>query len=916
MNPLRELQKYHQSVWLDYIRRDLVIGGELERLVTEDGLRGVTSNPTIFEKAIAGSSDYDRALSGLVAQDRHLDSRALYEDLAVKDVQMAADVLKPVFIETEGIDGYVSLELSRDLARDTTKSVEEARRLWKIVDRPNLMIKVPATPEGIPVFESLIAEGINVNVTLMFSVGHYEAVSQAYLKGLGRCPEPHKIASVASFFVSRVDTVVDKALEGIGTPAALSLRGKIAIANSKLVYKKFKEVFGGDGWKALEKNGARVQRPLWASTGTKNPAYSDVLYVEELIGPQTVNTLPPGTLNAFRDHGRVSSRLEEGLEQAEADLKTLADMGVALEPITTKLQEERVAAFAGSFKSLLSAIEEKRYAILQGERTSQSFHLGEFQPRLDERLASWGKKDFSRRLWAKDPSLWAPPPTAEITNRLGWLALPELMHVKLDELVSFAEEIKSDGFTQVVLLGMGGSSLASEVFQKTFGNRPGFPDLRVLDSTHPEAVASLEKQLDLSHTLFLVSSKSGTTLETLSFFRYFWSRVGRLIDIPGHHFVAITDSGTPLVDLARKRKFRRIFPAHSEVGGRYSALTEFGLVPASLIGMDVYRLLDRAWTAAENNAFCVPEENAAGFVLGAALGEVTQKKNKLTIFTSPSLRSFPDWLEQLIAESTGKDGKGIVPIANEPFVPIDSYGLDRVFVSLVLENDDAGELEGRMKALENAGHPIIRIRLKDRFSLGQEIFRWEIAIASVGAVLGIHPFNQPDVEMAKILARQAMSGEKDNEKKTSGILDTISVHDLQELGRSFKNWISSAGRGAYLALQAYLAPKDDVTQALQKFRLDFLTRTRLATTFGYGPRFLHSTGQLHKGGPNEVLVLQLVDEPLEDIEVPETDYSFNSLIQAQSLGDFQALVQRDRRVLRVNLGSDVLDGLEKIRRII
>jgi transaldolase len=367
MNPLKELLGQGQSVWLDYIRRDLIRTGELKRLVEEDGIRGVTSNPTIFEKAIAGSTDYDDALRALHAKDPKADARNLYEGLAIEDIQMTADVLRPVYDETGGADGYVSFEVSPHLAHETQGTISEAKRLRQAVDRPNVMIKVPATREGIPAIEELIAAGVNVNITLMFSMSHYEAVAGAYIRGLERCAEPAKVASVASFFVSRVDTMVDRALETLGAAQAQAktLLGKIAIANSKMVYQRFLQIFHGEGFVALRQRGVRVQRPLWASTGTKNPAYSDILYVENLIGAETVNTLPPETLNAFRDHGKVEGEtVKDSLDAAAAALGRLKALGIDLGAITEKLQQDGVAAFAASFDQLLAALEKKRNAII------------------------------------------------------------------------------------------------------------------------------------------------------------------------------------------------------------------------------------------------------------------------------------------------------------------------------------------------------------------------------------------------------------------------------------------------------------------------------------------------------------------------------------------------------------------------
>ncbi|HWX77932.1 MAG TPA: transaldolase [Candidatus Acidoferrales bacterium] len=372
---LKELARHGQSVWLDFISRKLICNGDLKRLVENDGVRGVTSNPTIFEKAIAGSTDYDQTLRALLSKDPDADVEKLYEPLAIEDIRMAADVLRPVYDETDAADGYVSLEVSPHLAHDTQATIAEARRLRAEVDRPNVMIKVPATPEGIPAVETLIAEGVNVNITLMFSMAHYEAVARAYINGLARSTNPAKIASVASFFVSRVDTMVDRALESLGTAQALALLGKIAIANSKMVYNRFLQIFHGEGFAALRQRGARVQRPLWASTGTKNPKYSDVLYVENLIGRETVNTLPPDTLKAFEDHGRIiEDAVRENLDDAAAALGRLKALGIDLNTIAEKLQADGVASFTASFDQLMAALEKKRKSMIGAERNSKELH--------------------------------------------------------------------------------------------------------------------------------------------------------------------------------------------------------------------------------------------------------------------------------------------------------------------------------------------------------------------------------------------------------------------------------------------------------------------------------------------------------------------------------------------------------------
>jgi transaldolase/glucose-6-phosphate isomerase len=926
MNPLKELQKYGQAIWLDYIHRNLIQTGGLKRLVEEDGMRGVTSNPTIFEKAIAHGADYDETIRAALAENPEAETGKICERLVMEDIRAAADVLRPVYDETGGADGFVSIEVSPHLAHDTQGTIAEARRLKAEVDRPNVMIKVPATPAGIPAIEALTGDGVNVNITLMFSMSHYEDVARAYIQGLGRAAEPAKISSVASFFVSRVDTLVDGMLEKLGAPEALALRGKIAVANSKAVYRRFEEIFHGEGFAALRSRGARVQRPLWASTGTKNPSYSDILYVENLIGPETINTLPPATIDAFRDHGRApGATVKEKLDEARSALAELARLGIDLEEVGKKLQDDGVAAFVKSFDDLMAALEKKRAAMAPSTSSpfssSQSaalnrldLRLGKHQARVDKRLKAWEAAKFSARLWQKDPTLWSADPLPELTDRLGWLTLPESMRSRVGELRAFADKAKSVGFRHIVLLGMGGSSLAPEVFQRTFGNGSGYPELLVLDSTHPAAVRAVENRIDLARTLFLVSSKSGTTTETNSFFYYFWHKLGQSKGGPGQHFVAITDPGTPLEKLARKRKFRAVFNAPEDVGGRYSALTVFGLVPAALAGVDLDALLDRARIMSRAASPAAREPDNPALILGAALGELTlAKRDKITFLTSPSLVALPSWIEQLIAESTGKDKKGIVPVADEPLASADKYGADRLFVYLRLDNDDNAELDRKVAGLESAGHPMIKIELGEKIDLGQEFFRWEVAVAAAGAALGIHPFNQPDVQLAKDLAKQAM-GKTDAE--SAPVKDEAAAADPSALRQAVSSWLAKKKERDYLALQVYLNPSPEHTAALREICASLRDRLKLATTLGYGPRFLHSTGQLHKGGPNSVLILQIVDEPAEDLPVPETDYTFGSLIRAQALGDFTALKQRKRRVLRVNLGNDVEGGLKQLVELV
>lgn len=914
MNPLKQLLDHQQSFWLDYIRRSLIASGELNRLIEEDGLRGMTSNPAIFEQAIAGTDEYDDMLRDILAQNPYLEPVELFEELAITEIRNACDVLRGIYDASDGLDGYVSLEVAPTLARETAGTIDEARRLWTAVDRPNVMIKVPATPEGIPAIETLLGEGININVTLMFSMDHYEAVAYAYIRGLeGALKHGHdlsKIASVASFFVSRVDSKIDARLDAIGTPEALALKGKIAIANSKVTYQRYKEIFHGDDFAHLRAEGAMPQRVLWASTSTKDPDYPDTLYVDELIGPETVNTMPPQTVDAFRDHGAIrGNTVEADLEDAEAQLAKLAELGIDLDQATEELQDEGVDKFEKPFASLLETLEKERNRLAGELANGMTLSLGNATDAVEQRLGLWEQSEFAQRIWDKDPTLWSAEFQKELGDRLGWLDLPGSMLLPARDLKAFALATK-DEYDHVVVLGMGGSSLAPDVFRQAFGGSEGYPSLLMLDSTHPQAVQDVAAQIKLNRTLFIVASKSGTTAETLSFYRYFYDQLKTLTETPGDHFVAITDPGTKLEFMAYDRDFLQLFSAPPEVGGRYSALTVFGLVPAACTGINVSKLLDRAWLIAEQTMEDTVAADNPALQLGAALGELARSgRDKVTFAASPSLASFPIWLEQLIAESTGKSDTGIVPVADEALAAPDAYGKDRFFVYFYLDGDEDADQQAKLDALEEAGHPIARIHLRDLFDLGREMFRWEYAVAAASEALGIHPFNQPNVELAKNLAREAMKN-VGGDGASPGV-DEVSA-DNGALAQALQGWLEQTADGDYLALHAYVPPSDEMTETLQQLRHALRDQTRLATTLGYGPRFLHSTGQLHKGGANTIHVLQLVDTSGTDIAVPETDFTFRQLINAQAQGDYQALKQRERNVLRINLGNDPAAGLKRL----
>jgi transaldolase/glucose-6-phosphate isomerase len=937
-NPLRELREYGQSVWLDYIRRHLITSGELQRFVAADGLSGVTSNPSIFEKALVGSSDYNDFLAG-AAKQQGQDAMSLYEDFAVADVQQAADVLRQVYDQTQRRDGYVSLEVSPYLAHDTQGTLRDARRLWNKVGRENVMIKVPATPEGIPAVRQLISEGINVNVTLLFARESYEAVAEAYLAGLEAAAaqggDLARTASVASFFVSRIDTAVDALLAArlAGAPAAekgrlRGLLGKTAIASAKLAYRAFREIHRGKRWRALAEKGAQVQRLLWASTSTKVPSYRDVLYVEELIGPETVNTMPPATMDAFRDHGRPRPSLEEDLEGAFTALDTLAQVGISLKEVTDKLLDDGVRLFADAFDRLLSAVEEKRRGALGSAMDRMTWRLSEpLMPLVSETLEEWRVRGKVRRLWARDASLWTGGDEAVW---LDWLSIAEDQRAQADCFRAIAAETQAGGFAHAVLLGMGGSSLCPEVLATTFGPQAGFPQLLVLDSTDPVQIRALEAKIDPAKTLFIVSSKSGSTLEPRIFKDYFYDRVQRTVgpEEAGRRFIAITDPGSQLERDAEADGFRRVCHGLPGIGGRYSALSNFGMVPAAIMGLDVPQLLDRAEVMVHACASCVPPAENPGVVLGAILGTLARKgRDKVSLVASPPLASLGAWLEQLLAESTGKGGKGLIPVDGERLGPPDVYGADRLFVYLRTDRAADPAQDSAVETLEKAGQPVVRIAIADPGDLGQEFFRWEIATAVAGSLLGINAFNQPDVEASKVATRKltaayeaagALPAEtpilEENgvrlftDEKNAAALAAAAGND-RTLRGYVKAHVDRLGPGDYFALLAYVERNRRHCDLLQAIRHTIRDSKRVATCLGFGPRFLHSTGQAYKGGPNTGVFLQITCADAQDLPVPGHNYSFAVVKAAQARGDFQVLIERGRRALRVHLGPDVSSGL-------
>ncbi len=935
-NPLKTLGEAGQAPWLDYLHRRILEDGELKRRIADDGLRGLTSNPSIFEKAIGGGAAYDDVLRGLIAQG-DAEVVDLYERLAIADIQKAADQMRPVWDELRGADGYVSLEVSPYLGMDTKGTLAEARRLWRAVDRPNLMVKVPGTAPGALAIRQLISEGVNINVTLLFGLDAYAAVAEAHLAGLEALMaaggDVGKVHSVASFFVSRIDTAMDAQIDsrlktagGAEAEALRSVRGKVAIANAKIAYQHYLTLVQSPRWLRLAAAGASPQRLLWASTGTKDPAYSDVLYVDALIGPDTVNTMPPATMDAFRDHGTVADTLTEDVEGAKKTLAEAERLGLDLAAVTDHLVVDGVEKFSDAFDHLLGAVAGKRAEILGSAQNAQWIKAGDLAQKVADVTAQAAKAGWTRRLWAKDATLW---PGGDAGKWLGWLDAAKAGCVDLPVLEGLREAVKARGLAHAVLLGMGGSSLGPEVLAATFGQSAGFPELIVLDSTDPSQVRRVAASIDPARTLFIVSSKSGSTLEPDVLHSYFFELVETALGKgeAGAHFIAVTDPGSKLETTAREQGFWRVFHGEPTIGGRYSVLSNFGMVPAAVIGLDVSKIFETVATMVRACGPSAPPAANPGFQLGALLGAgATSGRDKVSLIVSEAIGDLGAWLEQLIAESTGKQGKGLIPIDLEPLGSPAVYGSDRLFAYVRLEGQDDPARDTTVRALEEAGQPVVRITVSDKAKLFQEFFRWEVAIAVAGAVIGIDPFDQPDVEASKIKTRALTTafestGElpADEPSASEGAIkvyfdacNAAALGSGESLETILRAHLARAGEGDYVALLAYLDRNVAHAKILQEMRRKIRDHRKVATALEFGPRFLHSTGQAYKGGPNSGVFLQITGGGGPETPIPGRKMSFGVVEAAEARGDLEVLNERKRRVVRIDLGPDVEHGLEQL----
>ncbi len=938
---VKQLAALGQSLWLDSISRELMDSGELERLISVVGIQGMTSNPTIFEKAINGSQSYDPEIAFLAR--RGYSPGQIIRVLMVRDIRRACDFFLPVYRSREGNDGFVSIEVNPLLAHKTEESISEAKLLHRLVDRSNLLVKIPGTPEGMQAIEELTASGLSINVTLLFSPDAYRECAMSYVRGLERWVQsggdPGEIRSVASVFVSRIDTLIDNRIGEIltGLPEVerqelSGLMGKAGIANSRVVYEIFQEIFHGDRFSALRAKGAHVQRPLWASTGTKNPKYSDVMYVDGLIAPETVNTLPAQTLNAYVDHGSVA--VAPGFLQASPAqpvsrelFRALERYGIRMEDVFARLVADGVKAFDQSFETLTKALKDKARSLVPsgGSVYFLSTGTGEWSDAVISLAESWKKENVLEKLARKDAALF-PGDREIVANRLGWVTVVDEMKRRKNELIAAADEIRNRGIKDVVWIGMGGSSLCPQVLSDLFKGQD--TRLHVLDSTDPETIFRIADRVGLGGEggeippiRIVVASKSGKTREIRALYQYFRSLLEKkgVPDI-GSFFWAITDPGTVLEQEARNDGFGRVFTNPPDIGGRYSALSMFGLVAvAILLGREgLETAIEKASRAVSDSlSGKVP---SPGLFLGAFLGAVWKKgKDKVTLVPSGPFRSFGLWLEQLIAESTGKSGKGLVPVVEFSIGETGDLlaSNDRMLVTIDWsEGPDIGLME-QAALWEAKGQPLFSISLPAKEDLFGAFFHWMVAVALSGTVLEINPFDEPNVAESKanterLLARFEKIGpavwEKPDEGVTHRPWGTLKEAALfgnhfdlpdgvkgtgEEVLRSFVDALFKSRRGGgYAAVMAYLTPDEEWERRMFLFKECLTHRFRIPVTFGFGPRFLHSTGQLHKGGKPVGIFLQVSAKDAIDLPIPGEPFSFSVLKRAQQLGDYEALETR------------------------
>lgn len=906
MISLHSLQAFGQSAWLNYLRRAFLESGELGNLL-EEGIGGITSTPSIFAKAISHSSDYDEVLLRLVAQGKPIAD--FHKLIIIDDMQRAADALHPVHEATDGLDGYVSVELDPAVIDDAVKTAATARHLLRAVDRGNAMIEIPATPAGIAAVRELTSDGVCVNVTHVFSVAMYEQVANAYLAGLAQFFETHTVwriapSSVVSFSLSRIDRAVDDALAELHQD---HLQGQAAIALAKTAYGRFQQIFSGPEWEKLARRGARPLRLKWTRTTPRNFTYPDTYYVEALIGPETVMTFSPPTLRAFQQSGVVAPTLTQRPDQAKRVLANLADLGIDLDAIAARLQEESLADFRQQYEDLQLSVRRKRDQ-LQANWRRMELALGGLKTAVSRHTAALCRGRVPCRLWDHDHTLWP----ASAVDQLGWLHIVETMQENLGRLRHFNNQVLQDGITDMVYLGMAGENILTGIFAG-FPHRSGGLNLHPLANSDPHTIRQLTKVLNPAKTLFVVGSKDGKNLETMALFKHFYNITADALDRDhagtrvGQHFVAITDNNSALHRLAGEYGFRQIFLNDSHIPEGFTALSYFGLVPAVLLGVDGAALLENALALVGNSSSCnCPEKgDNLGMQLGVVLATLAEQgRDKLVLSASPALAPFTRWIAQMIAVCLAKEQKGLVPVVAEPVLETTVYGHDRAFVYLHLANDP---LPDYLRKLEAAGHPLIILHWEALNDLGGQLFLWQIAAVVAAHLMQINPFTTPNVELVNRRAQELLAFFQQQGRLPPGKAAPVTPQSLEA-------FLDQVQPGDYIITQAFISPSPESEAVLQEFCACLRRKKGVPVMLNYGPAYLSTLGQLYQGGPRTGYFVQLtMPLPLEDVHIPDvagepaTSLSFGVLNMANALADGQVLARNWRHMMRFHLPNGVQD---------
>ena len=894
-----------QSIWLDNLHRGMIKNGKLAKDIEHGLIRGVTSNPSIFRKAITNSRDYENSLIPMALAN--VDAEEIYFQLTVDDIRNTADLFRDLYIESQGNDGFVSLEVSPLFAHDAESTIKQAKQLWKSVNRPNLMIKVPVTKDSFSVITELTSAGINLNLTLIFSPNIYEKAALAYIDGLNQRIENgesiEKIRSVASIFVSRVDKKIDSLLSEKSV-SMRSLQGKAAIRNAQKIYNLNLEIFNGEKFDVIKEHGGKAQRILWASTNSKNPLYKSTYYVDTLVGKNTVNTVEPETLDALLKSCNTKPVLPVQNNDIDIFFNSLDNAGINMDAVYEQLEEEGIAAFINDYEATLDSICTRCEII----RNNMQY----LQNNIEKSLEMYAQDSLMRRIFSKDPTVWTfnTQSYPEIRSRLGWLDTYKNTEPSIPDYASLRNELKKEGISKILLIGTGGFSVTAEVTASVFENESDL-SLEIIDSTDPIQINDIKKEHDPKTTLYIAASKSGNTIEVQALLKLFYKHTEEICgEDAGKHFIAITDPGSVLEKQSKELGFRKVYFSDASSGSRFSALTPYGIIPAVLAGLDHQKIGSKVYRMMQNCSPSLPIYRNEGAALGTFLGiSSLEGKDKLTIITDPEFNSFGTWLEQLIAGSSGKEGKGIIPIVLEPSLENKPYSEDRIFVYINYNNSHSNEIE----KIKGEGHPVFEIYLDDKYDLFAEFYRWEIATAVACAVLGVNAFDQPDEQESKNLASAKIarfhedncldeilpnwSDENSEIWLSENSCDISGCADYNEIITRF---ISGAEAGKnYISINAYLPEKTEIYTWLQQLRSMILKCTNCATVLGFGPRFQHYTGQLQKGGTNEGYFIQIVTDYDEDLSIPNENISFKIMERAQSLADMESLTAKERHVIRI-----------------